>query len=66
MLAATIGLFGLNMPVILAAFADHVFTAGVGGYSLFSSLTAAGRADRCGAVGPPDQDVCGCGRWPAP
>jgi MFS family permease len=41
-LAATIGLFGLNMPVILAAFADHVFTAGVRGYSLFSSLTAVG------------------------
>lgn len=42
LLAATIGLFGLNMPVILAAFADHVFTAGVGGYSLFNSLTAVG------------------------
>ena len=41
-LAATIGLFGLNMPVILAAFADHVFTAGVGGYSLFNSLSALG------------------------
>ena len=41
-LAATIGLFGLNMPVILAAFADHVFTTGVGGYSLFNSLTAVG------------------------
>ena len=42
MLAATIGLFGLNMPVILAAFADHVFTQGVGGYSLYNSLTAVG------------------------
>ncbi len=41
-LAATIGLFGLNMPVILAAFADDVFTAGVGGYSLYNSLTAVG------------------------
>jgi MFS family permease len=41
-LVATMGLFGLNMPVILAAFADHVFTAGVGGYSLFNSLTAVG------------------------
>lgn len=41
-LAAAIGVFGLNMPVILAAFADHVFTAGVAGYSLFSSLTAIG------------------------
>ncbi|MGI3779571.1 MAG: MFS transporter [Janthinobacterium lividum] len=41
-LAATIGLFGLNMPVILAAFADHVFRTGVQGYSLFNSLSAAG------------------------
>jgi MFS family permease len=41
-LAATIGLFGLNMPVILAAFADDVFNAGVGGYSLYNSLTAVG------------------------
>jgi len=42
LLAATIGLFGLNMPVILAAFADHVFSQGVGGYSLYNSLTAVG------------------------
>ena len=41
-LAGTIGVFGLNMPVILAAFADDVFRAGVGGYSLFNSLTAVG------------------------
>ena len=41
-LVATMGLFALNMPVILAAFADDVFTAGVGGYSLFNSLTAIG------------------------
>jgi len=41
-LAATIGVFGLNMPVILAAFADHVFAQGVGGYSLYNSLTAVG------------------------
>lgn len=41
-LVATMGLFGLNLPVILAAFADHVFASGVGGYSLFNSLTALG------------------------
>ncbi|MCW2812158.1 MAG: putative major facilitator superfamily transporter [Friedmanniella sp.] len=41
-LVGTIGVFGLNMPVILAAFADHVFRLGVGGYSLFSSATAVG------------------------
>lgn len=41
-LVTAMGLFGLNMPVILAAFADDVFAAGVGGYSLFNSLVAAG------------------------
>lgn len=41
-LVGTIGVLGLNMPVILAAFADHEFGAGVGGYSLFNSLTAIG------------------------
>ena len=42
MLVGTIGVLGLNMPVILAAFADHEFGTGVGGYSLFNSLTAIG------------------------
>jgi MFS family permease len=42
LLVAAMGLFGLNMPVILAAFADGVFPTGVGGYSLFNSLTAVG------------------------
>jgi MFS family permease len=41
-LVAAMGLLALNMPVILAAFADDVFTSGVGGYSLFNSLTAIG------------------------
>ena len=62
-LVATIGVLGLNMPVILAAFADDEFSTGVGGYSLFNSLTAVGaltgailsarRVPRC----------CGCARW---
>ena len=42
MLVGTVGILGLNMPVILAAFADHEFGTGVGGYSLFNSLTAIG------------------------
>ena len=42
MLVGTIGVLGLNMPVILAAFAEHEFGTGVGGYSLFNSLTAIG------------------------
>jgi MFS family permease len=41
-LVGTIGVLGLNMPVILAAFAEHEFGTGVGGYSLFNSLTAIG------------------------
>ncbi|MCW2802588.1 MAG: putative major facilitator superfamily transporter [Propionibacteriaceae bacterium] len=41
-LVATMGIFGLNMPVILAAFADQEFRSGVGGYSMFNSLTAIG------------------------
>ncbi len=41
-LVGTVGVFGLNMPVILAAFADQVFPTGVSGYSLFSSATAVG------------------------
>ena len=41
-LVGTIGVLGLNMPVILAAFAEHEFATGVGGYSLFNSLTAIG------------------------
>ena len=41
-LVATMGVLGLNMPVILAAFAKSEFSTGVGGYSLFNSLTAVG------------------------
>lgn len=41
-LVGTMGVLGLNMPVILAAFAHTEFTTGVGGYSLFNSLTAVG------------------------
>jgi MFS family permease len=41
-LVGTLGVLGLNMPVILAAFANTEFTTGVGGYSLFNSLSAIG------------------------
>lgn len=41
-LVCTMGVFGLNMPVILAAFADGEFKLGVGGYSTFNSLCAVG------------------------
>lgn len=42
LLVGAMGLFGLNMPVILAAFANNEFKLGVSGYSLFNSLTAVG------------------------
>lgn len=41
-LVGAMGVLGLNMPVILAAFADAEFGTGVGGYSMFNSLTAIG------------------------
>ncbi len=41
-LVGAIGLFGLNMPVILSAFANTEFRTGVGGYSMFNSLSAIG------------------------
>jgi len=41
-LVGMISLLGFNMPVILAAFADTVFDAGVAGYSVFNSLSAVG------------------------
>lgn len=42
LLVTAAGLFGLNMPVILSAFAKTEFAGGVGGYSLFNSLVAIG------------------------
>jgi Transmembrane secretion effector len=41
-LVGSVGVLGLNLPVILTAFADHVFDTGVGGYSLYNSANAAG------------------------
>ncbi len=41
-LVAVMGVFALNMPVVLAAFAEHEFHLGVSGYSLFNSLSAVG------------------------
>ncbi|MET9058505.1 MFS transporter [Streptomyces antibioticus] len=37
-----IGTFGFNFPVYLSAFADDVFDAGAGAYSLFNTLMAVG------------------------
>ncbi|MFF8906520.1 MFS transporter [Streptomyces olivaceoviridis] len=41
-LVGFIGTFGFNFPVWLSAYADHVFDAGAGAYSLFNTLMAVG------------------------
>ncbi|MFD4571801.1 MFS transporter [Streptomyces sp. NPDC058417] len=41
-LVGFIGTFGFNFPVYLSAFADDVFHAGAGAYSLFNTLMAVG------------------------
>jgi MFS family permease len=39
---AFVAMFGMNLPVILVAFADHVFGSGAAGYGLYSSAAALG------------------------
>jgi len=39
---AFLSVFSLNMPVLLAAYADHVYKVGAGGYGLFNTLIAVG------------------------
>ncbi|GAA2226811.1 MFS transporter [Herbiconiux moechotypicola] len=41
-LLAVIAVFGQNLPVLLAAYADDVFSTGAGGYGLFNTLVAVG------------------------
>lgn len=41
-LVATVGVLGLNLPVLLTSFAADEFATGAGGYSLFNSLNATG------------------------
>ncbi|MER6343631.1 MFS transporter [Streptomyces sp. NPDC001595] len=41
-LVGFVGTFAFNFPVYLSAFADDVFHAGAGGYSLFNTLMAVG------------------------
>ncbi|MFJ4756094.1 MULTISPECIES: MFS transporter [Streptomyces] len=41
-LAGFVSTFGFNFPVFLSAFADDVFDAGAGSYSLFNTLMAVG------------------------
>ena len=62
-LVATVGVFGLNMPVILAAFADDEFRTGHRRLQPVQLPDRRGRADRRDPVRTTDRDACGCGRW---
>ncbi|MFP5313499.1 MAG: MFS transporter [Actinomycetes bacterium] len=42
LMAGFIAVFGMSLPVILAAFADHVFQVGAGGYGVLNALVAFG------------------------
>lgn len=42
LMAGFIAVFAMGLPVVLAAFADHVFEAGAGGYGLLNALVALG------------------------
>ncbi|MGK3647585.1 MFS transporter [Pseudarthrobacter enclensis] len=42
LMAGFIAVFAMSLPVILAAFADHVFRIGAGGYGMLNALVAAG------------------------
>ncbi|WP_426300353.1 MFS transporter [Arthrobacter sp. R-11] len=48
LMAAFVAVFGMSLPVLLAAFADHVYEAGAGGYGLLNALVALGAL--CGAI----------------
>ncbi|WP_411374670.1 MFS transporter [Arthrobacter sp. MPF02] len=42
LMAGFIAVFAMGLPVVLAAFADHVFKVGAGGYGLLNALVALG------------------------
>ena len=42
LMAGFVAVFAMSLPVLLAAFADHVYDAGAGGYGLLNSLVAFG------------------------
>lgn len=41
-MAGFVAVFAMSLPVVMAAFADHVFDAGPGGYGLLNTLVAIG------------------------
>ncbi len=42
LMAGFVAVFAMSLPVLLAAFADHIFDAGAGGYGLLNTLVAVG------------------------
>ncbi|MDT0197011.1 MFS transporter [Arthrobacter sp. AB6] len=42
LMAGFIAVFAMGLPVVLAAYADHVFNVGAGGYGLLNALVALG------------------------
>lgn len=42
LMAGFVAVFAMSLPVLLAAFADHVYRAGAGGYGLLNALVALG------------------------
>jgi MFS family permease len=42
LMAGFIAVFAMSLPVVLAAFADHVFHVGAGGYGLLNAMVALG------------------------
>ncbi|MCA4134951.1 MFS transporter [Arthrobacter sp. M4] len=42
LMAGFVSVFAMSLPVLLAAFADHVFDAGAGGYGLLNAMVALG------------------------
>lgn len=42
LMAGFIAVFAMSLPVVLAAFADHIFDVGAGGYGLLNALVALG------------------------
>lgn len=42
LMAGFVSVFAMSLPVILAAFADHVFQVGAGGYGVLNALVALG------------------------
>jgi MFS family permease len=48
LMAGFIAVFAMSLPVVLAAFADHIFHVGAGGYGVLNALVALGAL--CGAV----------------